>query len=208
MSDNRKPLLPNNSTPLERAASEALAEIQRVPVPLRSLWNPYTCPAKLLPYLAWAFSVDRWDPAWPESDKREVIATSFYIHKKKGTISALRRVIEPFGYVLEVVEWWQMDPMGTPGTFTMDVGVKDEGITEQTYEEMERLIADAKPISRHLTGLAITLGVTGTTLIGAVAYSGDEMTVYPLPAGPIEVVGNTYFGTGQNIIDTVRVNHV
>lgn len=207
MSDDRTPLLPNNSSPLERAAAEALAEIQRVPISLRTLWNPFTCPAHLLPYLAWAFSVDRWDPAWPETDKREVIATSFYVHKKKGTISALRRVIEPFGYVLKVIEWWQMEPMGTPGTFAMDVGVKDEGITERTYEEMERLVADAKPVSRHLIGMAITLSVTGTSFVGATAYSGDDLTVYPLPSGPIEVGGNTYIGAGQHLIDTVSVNH-
>ncbi|GHK16942.1 hypothetical protein ECZU03_07310 [Escherichia coli] len=32
-----------------------------MPVPLRTLWNWRTCPVKLLPYLAWALSVDRWD---------------------------------------------------------------------------------------------------------------------------------------------------
>lgn len=181
MSDDRKPLLPNNSTPLERAASETLAEIQRVQIPLRTLWDPYTCPAKLLPYLAWAYSVDRWDANWSEAAKREVIATSFYVHKKKGTISALRRVIEPFGFVLKVDEWWQMEPEGTPGTFAMDISVEEEGITERTFEEMERLIADAKPASRHLVGLVIKLTSRGMVYIGATEYSGDELTVYHLP---------------------------
>ncbi|WP_218789976.1 phage tail protein I, partial [Klebsiella pneumoniae] len=27
----------------------------------RDLWNPWKCPVKFLPYLAWAFSVDRWE---------------------------------------------------------------------------------------------------------------------------------------------------
>ncbi|MEX0738170.1 MAG: phage tail protein I [Pseudohongiella sp.] len=207
MSDDRKPLLPNNATPLERSAAEALAEIQRVPIPMRTLWNPHTCPAKLLPYLAWAFSVDRWDPDWTEADKRDVIASSFYVHKKKGTISALRRVVEPFGFVLKVDEWWQMEPTGEPGTFAMDISVLEEGISEQTYEEMERLIADAKPVSRHLVGLAIKLSISGNVHIGATEYSGDNLTVYPLPPGPIEVGGNAYVGSGQHIIDTVSVNH-
>ena len=207
MSEDRTPLLPSNATPMERAAAEALAEIQRVPVPLRTLWNPQTCPASFLPYLAWAFSVDRWDPAWTEEAKREVIASSFYLHKKKGTISALRRVIEPFGFVLNISEWWQMDPEGEPGTFAMDISLEDEGITESTFEEMERLIADAKPVSRHLVGLAIKLNVGGKVHIGAQEYSGDELTVYPLPPGPLEVSGNNHIGTGQYIIDTVSVNH-
>lgn len=207
MSDDRTPLLPSNATPLERAAAEALADIQRVPVPLRTLWNPLTCPARLLPYLAWAFSVDRWDPEWSDADKRKVIVASFFVHKKKGTISALRRVVEPFGYVLKVDEWWQMDPEGQPGTFTMDISVEEQGITERTFEELERLITDAKPVSRHLIGLAIKLSSHGAVHIGATEYSGDELTVYPYPSGPIEVGGTAYLGSGQYTIDTVSVTH-
>ncbi|MGZ7142707.1 phage tail protein I, partial [Streptococcus pyogenes] len=47
-------LLPGNATELERNATQALAQIERVPIPLRDLWNPDTCHAELLPYLAWA----------------------------------------------------------------------------------------------------------------------------------------------------------
>ena len=207
MSEDRTPLLPSNATPLERAAAEALAEIQRVPVPLRTLWNPQTCPAALLPYLAWAFSVDRWDPTWTEAAKREVIATSFYVHKKKGTISALRRVVEPFGFVLKVKEWWQIEPIGQAGTFSMEISIKEAGITERTFEEMERLISEAKPVSRHLVGLAIKLSTQGSIHIGAAEYSGDDLTIYPLAPGAIDVSGTIYFGSAQHISDTVSVNH-
>lgn len=64
MSDSR--LLPTGSSPLEVAAAKACAEIEKTPVSIRELWNPDTCPANLLPWLAWSFSVDRWDDKWPE----------------------------------------------------------------------------------------------------------------------------------------------
>ena len=35
------------------------------------------------------------------------------------------------------------------------------GITEETYKELERLISDAKPCSRHLLGMSINLQVSG-----------------------------------------------
>ncbi|HBD3080495.1 TPA: phage tail protein I, partial [Escherichia coli] len=146
-------LLPVGSSPLEVTAAAALSEIQRVPVPLRTLWNWRTCPVNLLPYLAWALSVDRWDEKWPEATKRSVCASSFFVHQHKGTISALRRVVEPLGFLIEVREWWQLDE--EPGTFRLVVGVLDSGITDEMYQELERLIEDAKPASRHLTGLAI-----------------------------------------------------
>src|SRR5690625_725784 len=172
-------MLPPNASPLERAAATALAEITRVPVPLRTLWHPDTCPEHLLPYLAWALSVDRWDESWPERAQRDVIKASFYVHQSKGTISALRRVVEPLGYLLRVEEWWQTEPPGPRGTFRLDIGVLETGITETTFAELERLIDDAKPLTRHLIGLAIKLESRGTLYVGATSYSGDELTVYP-----------------------------
>ncbi|WP_159188082.1 phage tail protein I, partial [Escherichia coli] len=50
-------LLPTGSSLLEVAAAKACAEIEKTPVSIRELWNPDTCPANLLPWLAWAFSV-------------------------------------------------------------------------------------------------------------------------------------------------------
>ncbi|RCV89720.1 phage tail protein I [Billgrantia montanilacus] len=202
---NNKPLLPPNGTPLERAAAEALAEIQRVPVLLRQLWNPYTCPAPLLPYLAWAFSVDRWDPAWSTAAKREVIATSFFVHRKKGTIAALRRVVEPLGYLLEVTEWWQQDPMASPGTFALRIGVLDTGITEAMFLELERLIDDAKPLTRHITGLDITLSSDLTTYVGVAINDGDELDVLPWDTPDINVACHIGHALALTTTDTLDV---
>jgi phage tail P2-like protein len=199
-------LLPGNATELERNAAQALAQIERVPVPLRDLWNPDTCPVELLPYLAWAFSVDRWSPAWPESAKRAAIRAAYFIHAHKGTIGALRRVVEPLGYLIEVREWWQEVPLGVPGTFRLLIGVLDTGIDEAMYQELSFLIDDAKPLSRHLIGLAIGLEVRGRTYVGAAAVDGETLTVYPYSPGPIEVSGSAVLlGGAVHTIDTMSI---
>ncbi len=198
-------LLPPNASELERLAAEALAQIERVPVPLRDLWSPDTCPADLLPYLAWAFSVDRWSSAWPERAKRDAIKAAYFIHAHKGTIGALRRVVEPLGYLIEVREWWEEAPLGTPGTFRLLVGVLDTGITEEMYQELTWLIDDAKPVSRHLVGLAIGLDVAGTAHIGAALTTGDELTVYPPASRDIEVGGTLAWGAREHVIDTMDI---
>lgn len=197
-------LLPVGSSPLEVAAAQAAAEIARVPVTLRTLWNPQTCPIALLPYLAWAFSVDRWDFDWPEATKRSVVASAFFVHRRKGTISALRRVVEPLGYLIEVREWWQLDE--EPGTFRLVVGVQDTGITDEMYQELERLIDDAKPASRHLAGLDISASVSGDCYVGACSYIGDELTVYPYTPELVTVGGEYYPASAIHLIDSVRVN--
>lgn len=196
-------LLPLSSTQLERAIEAAMAE--KTEIPLRTLYNPDTCPAHLLPWLAWTWSVDRWDTRWTESVKRSAIRSSFYVHAHKGTIGALRRVVEPLGYLIEVLEWWETKPEGVPGTFALKVGVLDTGITEEAYLELERLIDDAKPVSRHLTGLAISLETQGSINIGVAVYEGDVIDVYPPVQRDIEVTGYISVAGREHSIDTLDV---
>lgn len=202
MSNNT--LLPPGSSALERRLALTCSGISDLQVPLRDLWNPATCPVRFLPYLAWAFSVDRWDESWAESTKRRVVQDAFYIHQHKGTISAVRRVVEPFGFLIRVLEWWQSGEQ--PGTFRLDIGVQDQGISEETYLELERLISDAKPCSRHLVGMSINLQTTGQAYVGASSYIGEEITVYPYFAETIISGGAIYDGAAVHIADTMRVN--
>ncbi|HCT5133943.1 TPA: phage tail protein I, partial [Aeromonas hydrophila] len=160
-------LLPPSTSRTERNLATAGEQAMQLPLPFRSLWSPWTCPTHLLPYLAASWSVDRWDDKWPESTKRQVIANSYFVHSHKGTIGAIRRVVEPLGYLIRVLEWWQETPNAAPGTFKLDIGVLDTGITETMYQELERLIADAKPMTRHLTGLAISMETRGQLYLGA-----------------------------------------
>jgi phage tail P2-like protein len=200
-------LLPPNASKLEQLAAQALARIERVPIPIRDLVNPDRCPVDLLPYLAWAFSVDRWDSSWSEAIKRQVIKTSYYVHSRKGTIGALRRVVEPLGYLIEVLEWWQTVPEGVPGTFAIKIGVLDTGITEEMYQELTWLIDDARPLTRHLTGLAISLETQGQLNIAACLYEGDEIDVYPPVMRDIEVTGHFGVIGREHSIDTLDVYH-
>ncbi|HBV9359936.1 TPA: phage tail protein I, partial [Klebsiella pneumoniae] len=117
----------NGSSLLEQRAAAACASISDLSVPLRDLWNPWKCPVKFLPYLAWAFSVDRWDEDWSEQEKRRVIGESFWLHQRKGTVAALRRVVENMGYSLSIEEWWQVADQA--GTFRITIDVNDIGIT-------------------------------------------------------------------------------
>lgn len=199
------PLLPPNATPLERRAAQTGARIERVPVPLRDLWNPATCPAELLPFLAWSFSVDRWNPAWPIATKRAVTAAAYFVHRKKGTIGALRRAVEPLGFLIRVIEWWQTNPPGPRGSFRLEVGVRQTGIDEAMYAELERLIDDAKPCSRPMLGLQISLETHGTQTTSAAAYLGDVLTVYPYAPPDIVVSGTTPTAGASHDIDTLTV---
>lgn len=172
-------LLPLGSTPLEKRAAEILKSAVENPVIIADLINPERCPPQLLAYLAWAFSVDKWDENWTDEVKRIAIKQAFFVHKHKGTIAAVRRVVEPIGYLVELKEWFAMQPQGKAGTFSITIEVSETGLNEQTYNELVRLINDVKPVSRHLIQLAIAISPTGSLNIFTGQQTGEILTVYP-----------------------------
>ncbi|HFN0464134.1 TPA: phage tail protein I [Klebsiella quasipneumoniae subsp. similipneumoniae] len=170
-------LLPPGSSALERRLAQACSGISDLNVPLRDLWNPWKCPAKFLPYLAWAFSVDRWEETWTETAKRQAVSDAFWIHQRKGTVAAVKRVIEGLGYSMTLEEWWKVaDPAGT---FRLEIDLNEIGITEPMITELERIIGDAKPVSRHISQLTLSASVYGVAHIGAAVVDGEIITVYP-----------------------------
>lgn len=90
-------LLPTNSTRFERAVSQTTERVDAIPAPLRPLWRPDEIPERLLPYLAWAFSVDLWDSRWPLEKRRSVTARAVWLHRHKGTEAGIAAHIEIVG---------------------------------------------------------------------------------------------------------------
>lgn len=170
-------LLPPSADAWMRHTETVTARLSDITVALRALWTPTACPVELLPYLAWALSVDRWDKNWPAVKKIAAIQQSYWQHRRKGTRAAVRRVIESMGFSAAFAEWF--DTGDHPGTFRLEVDVNDVGITEKTLAELNRLVADAKPVSRHLAGFAIATRSTGTITVGAAVTDGNIITIYP-----------------------------
>lgn len=96
-------LLPANSTALERAISNAMDRAGAIPTPADTMWDPARIPAEYLPWLAWAASVDDWDPDWPEARKRAAIAASADWHRHKGTRPSVMAVLTGAGYPAAVL---------------------------------------------------------------------------------------------------------
>jgi len=91
-------LLPPNATAAEHRLEQATARLGELPAPLRELWDPDTCPAHLLPWLAWALQVDVWDNGWSDDAKRAVIRGAITVHRRKGTPWAIKRALANAGY--------------------------------------------------------------------------------------------------------------
>ncbi|KSG23121.1 phage tail protein I [Pseudomonas aeruginosa] len=161
---NQPSLLPPNASTLEREVEQVTARLGSLPVPLRELWNPDTCPEHLLPWLAWSLSLDNWQPYWPLAVKRARIKAAVEIQRRKGTAKSVRDVVGSFGSALALREWWQKTPMGAPHTFevvlTLGAGVPNTAAYQQDIiKEIER----TKPVRSHFT---LTIGLSATAGLG------------------------------------------
>ncbi|EHM42974.1 phage tail protein I [Hafnia alvei] len=162
-------LLPLNALASERALEQASAEqILALPVPIRHVKDPATCPAHLLPWLAWEYAVDYWNPDWDEAQKRQVIADAAYVHQHRGTAGAVRRSLSAVGLPTTVVEWWQDQPRQATYTFRIEV-YSTQGVTEALYEQIRNLTDRAKNLRSHLSKIDV---ITDVGTEGAFYISG------------------------------------
>lgn len=201
-------LLPPNATAQETALEGSVERIGGAPVPNDTVWNPEVCPAALLPWLAWALSVDHWNPSWPESVKRQVIAASFDVHRIKGTIGALEKALQALDLDgMDVTEWFDFD--GDPYTFRVDVELLTRGLTEGEETDILGVIDRAKNVRSHLDRLRIFLSgrATGIPQMSMALGAGETITVLPHAITELEVgSGAPVFTAAHYGAETVTIN--
>lgn len=162
-------LLPPNATRLERLAEAAIARSTAIDSVVGQLWNPTTCPEDLLPWLAWTVSVDTWRNTWPLAVKRARVANSLIVQRRKGTARSIADVVNSFGGAVEITEWWQTSPRGTPHTFslTLTLGGQDgETTTAQYVDDVIAEVNLTKPVRSHFT---FTQGINLAGRVGVIA---------------------------------------
>ncbi|MEM7295314.1 MAG: phage tail protein I, partial [Pseudomonadota bacterium] len=150
-------LLPGNATREERALETVMAEgLIGLEEPLYDLWNVDKCPEDLLPWLAWAFSVETWDHTWPAAFKRNTIRNSLALHRIKGTRRSVELALETLGMRATLREWFELidsgeDPSARPHTFAVSLRVRDVfaagyDVDARLRQVMSDLIENVKPV--------------------------------------------------------------
>lgn len=196
-------ILPPNATKFERDMVEAITP--HLDVKIRDIWSPKGAPPHFLPYLADAYSVDRWDNTWSTSEKRAAIEAAFFVHQHKGTIAAIRRVIEPFGFGVDVKPWHEQTPEGAPYTMSIDVEVSGRGIGDAVYTQMTALIDDAKALRSRVTSLNVSAKTNMKMTLSSGCYTGETVSVYPYQSGLASTYLKQQYLIAEHTIDKASV---
>lgn len=174
-----KTLLPPNATKLQKDLEIIFAKrMTALGAPNRNVTNPDKCPAHVLPWLAWEMSVDVWNENWAVEIRREVIKASLHVHKRKGTIGALKKALSALNLNLKVEEWFQFS--GDPYTFRVFIEVMSSGFDLLKLDEVMAVIMSSKNARSHLESLRAFLTTkTETPTLGMACVSGEVTTIYP-----------------------------
>jgi phage tail P2-like protein len=170
-------LLPQNATALETALAESVARISDVPTPNRDVWNPDKCPSDLLPWLAWAFSVDFWDAGWTDDQKRGAIKSAVAVQRYKGTIGAVKQALTSLGYGVAIQEWFNQLPEGAPYTFDVLLDSNQVGIDQAALAKILSYIDVTKNLRSHRGAVRPAVTTRGGPVVAGALCIGNEITV-------------------------------
>lgn len=182
-------LLPPSATHEEVALSQATARLADLAPHCRQMWNPATCPPAHLPWLAWALSVDEWDSAWSDAQKRAAIEASYTVHRHKGTVGAMRAALAALGYSISITEWFRESPPAAPYTFGLTADLDDRGINGALWDSIEGVALATMNVRSHMRYIRLRATDHGRFHVGGTAVAAEIVRVDPFSLPELQVAG-------------------
>ena len=179
-------ILPPQLAELERKIDAGAARIDAIPVRTETLWNPWTCPVEVLPWLAWNLSIDHWRASWPEQRQRAAVARSLDLHRIKGTLRAVEQALSEFDLAPKVTEWFDAVPPLPRGTFRLDLATDSVPVTPELDARIMSALGQNKRASIHLAFVHLTLEGRSQSRAVAASVAGEVTTIYPLHVTHLE----------------------
>ncbi|RXJ66373.1 phage tail protein I [Veronia nyctiphanis] len=137
-----------------------------------------------------SLSVDDWDPNWPEAQQRQAIKDAARLHRSKGTVGAVKRVLANLGVTVDMLEWFQeTDDVAlasiqskTPHTFVFIAWANANPyvsnqvfLSPDLYAAITRAVENTKPLRSHfdfLVGARLDSGLAAGASSGGWLQSG------------------------------------
>lgn len=201
-------LLPDNRTVLEvsfeKTVSGLLADMG---YSLPALWRANDVPADLLPWLAQAKGVGRWDTEQTESERREAVADIWPLQAESGTRAAIKRALTAAGFEAEVVPWQKMVPKGQPYELQVTGWADDKPIDEARRANVLQRVGDAVS-ERDVISVRLGRQSVGDSRVGAVVQLGKVVNVQPYVVGEISTDSSSRYGAAVHSLKVMNIQAV
>ena len=187
-------LAPDTASVVERRLDDGAGNrVGRVPAGYRA-WCVDDLPESWLPVLAWALSVELWDPAWTVAERRAAILSAVAQHREKGTPAGVKRALDFVGAIYDYAEG--------PAPFTCTITIHNLGtlavdglaaLRSQLDRAKRASVACtvAAPGSGVMADAAMAAGVGAVLVRSRALVVGDELQLTAAGLAAVDDPANT-----------------
>lgn len=105
-----------------------------------------TVKSEVLDHLAAQWRVGVWRDSWPVSRKRIVLKTIIKTLSHYGTRQAIIDVLASLGNGVQMKEWWETTPPGTPHTFSINIDLNVQQVKAEAIDDAVTALDLVKPV--------------------------------------------------------------
>ncbi len=171
---------------------------------ISTLANPKLANEDFLPYLAHNYQVDFWSNDLTLDEKRAIIDFSINLHRKKGTLSALKAVLKRLNIDVTFYEWFEYE--GLPYHFKIDVDFFNRPVEDKDIKLIEEFVEIYKNTKSILEILNINLKTNVQEKYAAITITGEEIEVLPYSVRNLDFIQKEKYATAIKTSECITLN--
>lgn len=162
---------------IDLAYETRVAKLKQELQVISTLAHPKKADEKYLPYLAHSHQVDFWSNELTLDEKRAIIDFSINLHRKKGTLFAVKEVLKRLSIEVKFYEWQEYE--GLPYHFKIDVDFLNRPIEDKDLKLIEEFVEIYKNTKSILELIRIRLKTNLKHRYASATMQGESIKVYP-----------------------------
>lgn len=201
-------LLPTNEDEklkaIDLAYEKRVAKLKEELQVISTLAHPKLADEKYLPYLAHSHQVAFWSNELTLDEKRAIIDHSILLHRKKGTLFALKEVLKKLNIDVKFYEWFEY--AGLPYHFKIDVDFLNRPVEDKDLKIIEEFVDIYKNAKSILELINIKIKTQLKEKYAVATLTGESIELYPYVVKNIEISQNTKIAIAIKQSECITIN--
>ena len=191
---------------IDLAYETRVAKIKQELQVISTLAQPKRADERFLPYLAHSHQVAFWSNDLTLDEKRAIIDFSIHLHRKKGTLFALKEVLKRLNIDVKFYEWFEYQ--GLPYHFKVDVDFLNRPVEDKDLKIIEEFIEIYKNTKSILELININIKTNLKEKYAMATITGEEIEVLPYTVRNLNFYQKEKYATTIKISECITLNLV
>ena len=191
---------------IDLAYETRVAKIKQELQVISTLAQPKRADERFLPYLAHSHQVAFWSNDLTLDEKRAIIDFSIHLHRKKGTLFALKEVLKRLNIDVKFYEWFEYQ--GLPYHFKVDVDFLNRPVEDKDLKIIEEFIEIYKNTKSILELININIKTNLKEKYAMATITCEEIEVLPYTVRNLNFSQKEIYATVIKISECITLNLV